>query len=62
LKNTARLNSKVTQVDWLLDRCRTTLNVFGDLVVAIIVEKQLGGGHQPPPEDLQMDEICNSQT
>lgn len=26
-------------IDWLLDRCRTTVNVWGDLVGSAVVEK-----------------------
>jgi len=30
-------------VDWFLDRCRTTVNVFGDTVVAAMVDKRIDG-------------------
>jgi len=32
----------ILAVDWFLDRCRTTVNVWGDAVGAAVVERQLG--------------------
>ena len=33
----------ILAVDWFLDRCRTTVNVWGDAVGAAVVERALGG-------------------
>jgi len=35
-------------IDWFLDRCRTTVNVWGDAVGAAVVERL--AGEAPPPE------------
>ena len=35
-------------VDWLLDRCRTTVNVWGDMVGAAIIDKYAGKEISPP--------------
>lgn len=41
----------ILSVDWFLDRCRTTVNVWGDIVGAAVVEKTLGDDfNNPPPE------------
>ena len=34
-------------VDRFLDMCRTTLNVIGDLVAAVVISR--GEEHEPPP-------------
>jgi len=31
--------SLILVIDWFLDRCRTTVNVWGDVVVAAMVQK-----------------------
>ncbi len=36
----------VLAIDWFLDRLRTALNVFGDSVGAVVIDR-----HFPPPED-----------
>ncbi|MHC4606660.1 MAG: dicarboxylate/amino acid:cation symporter [Planctomycetota bacterium] len=40
--------SLILVIDWFLDRCRTTVNVWGDTVGAAVIEQTGGGG--PPPE------------
>ena len=35
-------------VDWLLDRCRTTSNVLGDMTVAVLLDRV-----SPPDEAVQ---------
>jgi Na+/H+-dicarboxylate symporter len=37
-------------VDWLLDRARTTVNVWGDSVGAAVVDRWMPGGPPPGPE------------
>jgi DAACS family dicarboxylate/amino acid:cation (Na+ or H+) symporter len=32
-------------VDWLLDRCRTTANVLGDMTVAVLLDRISPPGH-----------------
>jgi Na+/H+-dicarboxylate symporter len=39
----------ITSVDWLLDRFRTTVNVFGDAVGAAVVEGTFPPDEPPPP-------------
>ena len=39
----------ILSVDWLLDRFRTAVNVFGDSVAAAVVEKTFNTGNQPSP-------------
>ncbi len=34
----------ILAIDWFLDRCRTTINVYGDSVGAAVVGRLLGGG------------------
>jgi len=44
-------------IDWFLDRCRTTVNVWGDAVGAAVIdrlERQAEGLHSPPPEKLEL--------
>jgi DAACS family dicarboxylate/amino acid:cation (Na+ or H+) symporter len=36
-------------VDWLLDRCRTTSNVLGDMAVAVLLDRV-----SPPEEDADI--------
>jgi Na+/H+-dicarboxylate symporter len=36
-------------VDWLLDRCRTTSNVLGDMTVAVLLDRV-----SPPGEVLDV--------
>ena len=33
-------------IDWFLDRCRTTVNVLGDMTVAILIDR-----HEPAEAD-----------
>jgi DAACS family dicarboxylate/amino acid:cation (Na+ or H+) symporter len=40
-------------VDRLLDMCRTTLNVTGDLVAAVVVSRGEGKGELPPPSSQE---------
>lgn len=37
----------VVTVDWFLDRCRTVINVMGDMTVASLID---GKKRQPNPE------------
>lgn len=37
----------ILAVDWFLDRCRTTVNVFGDTVGAAVVGRFQGSGDEP---------------
>ena len=41
--------SLILVIDWFLDRCRTTVNVWGDGVGAAVIEAT-GGGDAPPAE------------
>ena len=41
--------SLILVIDWFLDRCRTTVNVWGDSVGAAVIE-QTGGGSPVPAE------------
>jgi DAACS family dicarboxylate/amino acid:cation (Na+ or H+) symporter len=34
-------------IDWLLDRCRTTSNVLGDMTVAVLLDRVSGKKHNP---------------
>lgn len=43
----------ILAIDWLLDRCRTTINVFGDAVGAAVVD-QLTGGSRPANDMVEM--------
>lgn len=40
--------SLILVIDWFLDRCRTTVNVWGDSVGAAVIERTGGGGPSPP--------------
>ena len=42
----------ILSVDWLLDRFRTTINVFGDSVGAAVVEPAFNG-FDPPPINVE---------
>lgn len=33
----------ITAIDWLLDRLRTCVNVYGDACVAAVVDRRAGG-------------------
>jgi Na+/H+-dicarboxylate symporter len=39
-------------VDWLLDRCRTTSNVLGDMTVAVLLDRV-----SPPEESLDSESV-----
>jgi len=43
----------ILAIDWLLDRCRTTINVFGDAVGAAVVD-QLTGGSRPANDRVEL--------
>ncbi|QDV33745.1 dicarboxylate/amino acid:cation symporter [Tautonia plasticadhaerens] len=36
-------------IDWFLDRCRTTVNVIGDMTVAVLLDRFEPGPDQPEP-------------
>ncbi|MEW4568002.1 dicarboxylate/amino acid:cation symporter [Tautonia sp. JC769] len=38
-------------IDWFLDRCRTTVNVLGDMTVAILIDRQKPGDSSSLPID-----------
>lgn len=38
-------------VDWFLDRCRTAMNVMGDVTVATVLDAQNTSSGTPAPED-----------
>jgi Na+/H+-dicarboxylate symporter len=36
-------------IDWFLDRCRTAVNIMGDVTVSCVLDgRTRGGGNQPP--------------
>jgi DAACS family dicarboxylate/amino acid:cation (Na+ or H+) symporter len=37
-------------IDWFLDRCRTTVNVVGDMTVAVLLDRTEPTLHQPEVE------------
>jgi len=43
-------------VDWLLDRCRTTSNVLGDMTVAVLLDRFFPADGTPTPEPLLLNE------
>jgi DAACS family dicarboxylate/amino acid:cation (Na+ or H+) symporter len=44
-------------VDWFLDRCRTAINVMGDVNVSCILDGQTREEHEPNAEDRELAEI-----
>lgn len=44
----------ILAVDWFLDRCRTTVNVWGDGVGAAIIDKLSPGGPEPEPPPAEV--------
>ena len=44
-------------VDWFLDRCRTAINVMGDVNVSCILDGQTPEKHQPTAEDRELAEL-----
>ena len=42
--------SLILVIDWFLDRCRTTVNVWGDAVGATVVDRLEPGAVEPPGE------------
>ena len=45
-------------VDWFLDRCRTAINVMGDVNVSCILDGQTREEHAPTAEDRSLAEIA----
>jgi Na+/H+-dicarboxylate symporter len=37
----------ILSIDWILDRFRTAVNVWGDAVGAAVVDRRLAGGEGP---------------
>ncbi|MFQ6098695.1 MAG: dicarboxylate/amino acid:cation symporter, partial [Armatimonadota bacterium] len=42
-------------IDWLLDRCRTTVNVWGDAVGAGVIETLQGRGREPRRRNVTIE-------
>jgi Na+/H+-dicarboxylate symporter len=45
-------------VDWFLDRCRTTINVMGDVNVSCLLDGHTRESHAPTAQDRELSEIA----
>jgi len=46
-------------VDWFLDRCRTTINVMGDVNVSCILDgKEREEPHEPTDQDRELSRLA----
>jgi DAACS family dicarboxylate/amino acid:cation (Na+ or H+) symporter len=43
-------------IDWFLDRCRTTVNVLGDMTVAILIDR-----HETDPEGVDLSDMAGPE-
>jgi DAACS family dicarboxylate/amino acid:cation (Na+ or H+) symporter len=46
-------------IDWFLDRCRTTVNVLGDMTVAILIDRHEPTDSSSLPTDLESPDLLD---
>jgi DAACS family dicarboxylate/amino acid:cation (Na+ or H+) symporter len=46
-------------IDWFLDRCRTTVNVLGDMTVAILIDRHEPTDASPTPVELEPPDLLD---
>ena len=45
-------------VDWFLDRCRTAINIMGDVNVSCLLDGYTREAHQPTEQDRELADIA----